>query len=169
MEGDDSRNTLDGTTLRWNGGNGGDLLKAFFVSAGTSRLDMFGDDANDLRPNQAILHCADIACTVLSRGTFVANIHDPDDPDTTTERLNLLSNQSITSLLIFLNKGNNTFHADDLVATTQVFGSDVLPNPFSNRYYIGQVSKSASLLAWIRFLHATSVANILSIHLSPLC
>ena len=134
---DDTRNTLDGTTLRWNGEEGADQLEVYFVSSGTTNVDLFGDGDLDLLPNFVILNCADIACTVLSRETFLANIHDQDNPDTTLERVNIESDQSITSLLLYLNEGNNSAHFDDLIATTQVFGST---NPlFSNRFYIGQV------------------------------
>ena len=134
---DDTRNTFNGTTLRWNGGEGADLLEAYFVSSGTTNLDLFGDSGSDLLPNFVTLNCGDFACTILSRGTFLANIHDRDDPDTSLERVNIESDQSIDNLLLYLNEGNNSVHFDDLIATTQVFGSK--NSAFSNRFYIGQM------------------------------
>ena len=127
---DESVNTMDGTTLIWNGGNGNDELQMYFVSAGTTNLNVFGDG---LGTNKANIDCSDVACTVLSRRTFLANIHDPDDNNTTIERLNI-DNASIASLRIYLHDGNNSVHFDDTIATMEVFGGRD-----DDSFYIGQV------------------------------
>lgn len=73
--------------------------------------------------------------SVLSRKTFLANIHDPDDPDTSLERINTdLSTQTITRLLLFLYIGENSCHFDDTIGTMDVFGG-----PNSDYFYIGQM------------------------------
>eukprot|EP00584_Thalassiosira_punctigera_P004650 CAMPEP_0172545720 /NCGR_PEP_ID=MMETSP1067-20121228/15590_1 /TAXON_ID=265564 ORGANISM="Thalassiosira punctigera, Strain Tpunct2005C2" /NCGR_SAMPLE_ID=MMETSP1067 /ASSEMBLY_ACC=CAM_ASM_000444 /LENGTH=92 /DNA_ID=CAMNT_0013332515 /DNA_START=24 /DNA_END=298 /DNA_ORIENTATION=- len=91
---------MDGTTLSWNGESGEDKLEVFFVSAGTTNLNAIDDDVG---PNQVFLMC-DIACTVLSRKTFLANIHDPDNNETSLERVNIVGNQSDTQLFLYLNR-----------------------------------------------------------------
>jgi len=65
------KNTMDGTSLNWNGGLGKDMLETYFVSAGNSNLTLFGDSKG---PNYVTIKCADIACVVLSRDTFLANM-----------------------------------------------------------------------------------------------
>jgi hypothetical protein len=65
------KNTMDRTSLNWNGGGDEDRLEAFFVSAGNTNLNLFGDSDG---PNYVTLNCADIACIVLSRDTFLANM-----------------------------------------------------------------------------------------------
>ena len=112
---DSSTNTFDGSTLTWNGGDDDDRLEMFFVSAGTTNLNITGDGHG---VNTLIAQCSDIACTVLSRETFIANIHFPDDPDTTLERINVdKATASITTLLLYLNSGENSVHFDDTIAT----------------------------------------------------
>ena len=65
------RNTLDGMSLFWNGGAGKDLVDMYFVSAGTTGLNLLGDNFDK---NYVTLRCADIACIILSRDTFLANM-----------------------------------------------------------------------------------------------
>ena len=98
------RNKMNGTTLSWNGGDGADELVMYFVSTGSSNLNIIGDNSEG---NEVILHCPDIACTVLSRDTFIANIHDPGNLDGSLERLNLDNSAIISSLILKLHEGNN--------------------------------------------------------------
>jgi hypothetical protein len=65
------KNSIDGSSLNWNGGSDTDRLEAYFVSAGNTNLNLFGDNDG---PNYVTLNCADIACVVLSRDTFLANM-----------------------------------------------------------------------------------------------
>ena len=98
-------NKMDGTTLSWNGGDGADELVMYFVSTGSSDLNIIGDNSAG---NEVILHCPDIACTVLSRDTFIANIHDPGNLDGSLERLNLdRASSTISSLILKLHEGDN--------------------------------------------------------------
>lgn len=46
--------------------DGADSIEVYFVSKGTTNLDIFDDSARDNKPNEVILNCADLACTVLS-------------------------------------------------------------------------------------------------------
>jgi hypothetical protein len=68
------QNTLDGTSLYWNGGadeGDDDIVDMYFVSAGNTQLNLLGDN---LGHNYVTLRCADIACVILSRDTFLANM-----------------------------------------------------------------------------------------------
>lgn len=98
------RNKMNDTTLSWNGGGDNDFLEMHFASTGFTDLDITDDNEGT---NEAIVHCPDIACTVLSRDTFLANIHDPGNPNGSLERLNMKNDATITSLLLFLHEGNN--------------------------------------------------------------
>jgi hypothetical protein len=107
-------NIMDGVHLDWDGGWGDDTLKMYFVSAGITNINVVGDNKD---VNQVIASCSDDACTMLSRRTFLANIHDPGNSASTYERINIDSaTASITSLLLYLNKGENSVHFDDTIA-----------------------------------------------------
>lgn len=67
----ESYNSLDGTSVIWNGGLDEDHVDMYFVSAGNTGLTLLGDKYG---PNYATLRCADIACIILSRDTFLANM-----------------------------------------------------------------------------------------------
>jgi hypothetical protein len=112
---------MAGSHLDWNGGGGDDTVELYFVSAGTTNLNMVGDNMD---VNQVIARCSDVACTMLSRRTFLANIHDPGDSGSSLERINLGKDQSITTLLLYLNGGENAVHFDDTICTMDVFGGD---------------------------------------------
>ena len=106
-------NTLDGSKLRWNGGNGADTLTHHFTSAGTSDLDIFGDNDG---PNSVFLKCSDFDSRILSRATFLANLGEKDE-SAFLERLNVDTfTASITRLVINLNKGENFVYFDDTFA-----------------------------------------------------
>lgn len=64
-------NLMDGSTLNWNGGDGEDLVKINFASAGNTDLNLFGDSS---MKNYMELNCPDVACVILSRDTFLANM-----------------------------------------------------------------------------------------------
>lgn len=53
------RNTMTGTNLNWNGGDGEDRVHMQFVSAGTTNLNLFGDSDG---PNSVFLHCVEVSC-----------------------------------------------------------------------------------------------------------
>ncbi len=65
------RNSMDGTALSWNGGAGEDNIEMHFVSTGNSSVTILGDNDG---PNYVTLQCSNIACIILSRDTFLANI-----------------------------------------------------------------------------------------------
>ena len=85
-----------------------------FSLAGTTNLNLFGDNEE---VNRVILRGSNNPCNILSRGTFLANIDAPDDPESSIERINTDSDtQSITQLLIYLYVGENSVHFDDTIA-----------------------------------------------------
>ena len=100
--------------MSYHGGIHDDSVNTYFVSAGTTNLNLVDDNFGQ---NEAIIRCADIACTILSRETFLANIHDRYDNETTLERVNIMGDQLITQLVLFLNGGNNSVHFDDAIAS----------------------------------------------------
>jgi hypothetical protein len=118
---DDPVNTMAGSHIDWDGGGGDDTLELYFVSTDSTTLNMVGDNMD---VNQVIARCSDVACTMLSRRTFLANIHDPGNSDSSLERINLGEGQSITTLLLYLNGGENAVHFDDTMCIMDVFGGD---------------------------------------------
>jgi hypothetical protein len=62
---------MDGTSLSWDGGGDEDSVELYFVSTGNTSLTLLGDNDG---PNYVTLHCSNIACIILSRDTFLANI-----------------------------------------------------------------------------------------------
>ena len=117
-------NTIDGYEVIWDGGSGDDELETFFVSSGVTNIMISGDNEGSNIVNS---HCPPVACTVLSRDTFLANIQDPDDTNAAVERLSIdKDTQSITSLRLFLHKGNNSVFFDDTIATMGEFFARVL-------------------------------------------
>lgn len=128
---DEPLNTMDGSHLDWNGGGGDDTVEMYFVSAGTTNLNIVGDNMD---VNQVIARCSDLSCTMLSRRTFLANIHDPGSSDSSLERINLDETASITTLLLYLNRGENSVHFDDTICTMDVFGGNE-----NDSFHIGQM------------------------------
>jgi hypothetical protein len=124
-------NTMDGSHLNWNGGGGDDTVELYYVSAGTTNLNIIDDN---LDVNQVIVRCSDLECTILSRSTFLANIHNPNASNTSLERINLDETASVTSLLLYLNGGENNVHFDDTFAVMDVFGGDE-----KDSFFVGQM------------------------------
>ena len=93
----------------------------YFVSAGITTLNIVGDN---MGVNQVTARCSDEDCKVLSRRTFLANIHDPGNSDSLLERINLDPTASITTLLLYLMGGDNAVHFDDTICVMDVFGGD---------------------------------------------
>lgn len=112
---EEPHNTMDGSTLSWNGGHGDDRVEMYFVSEGTTNLNITGDKYD---VNQLIARCSDDACTILSRRLFLANIHHPGILDSSVERINLDNDTASLSggVLLYLNDGENSVHFDDTMA-----------------------------------------------------
>ena len=66
-------NTMRDSNLDWNGGEGNDMVEMYFVSEGNSNLNIVGDN---MGINRVIARCIDLVCNMLSRETFLANVHD---------------------------------------------------------------------------------------------
>eukprot|EP00957_Ditylum_brightwellii_P205962 15346160-Ditylum_brightwellii.AAC.1 len=129
-------NKLDGTRLRWSGGEGDDEVTAYFLSTGTTNLDLF-DDPVDKTGNRIFVECSDLNCTVLNRATFLANIHTPGSNSSTLERINIADNAIVTSLQLNLNGGDNSMFFDDTFAITTVYGGEG-----EDSFHIGQMYNS---------------------------
>jgi hypothetical protein len=113
-------NTLNTSTVRWNGGGDNDDLKMFFTSTGNTVVDIFGDNSGS---NTLQVECVDFDSTVLSRATFIANIHDSKTKS--SERINFQSTDgNLASVLLNLNGGKNKAYFDDTMAEFTVFGGD---------------------------------------------
>ena len=93
----DRMNTMDGSHLNWNGGEGADLLDMYFVSSGTTNLNIFGDSEG---VNQVVARCIDLVCNMLSRETFLANVNSPG-----IERVNLDPSAILYDVHLSLNGG----------------------------------------------------------------
>jgi hypothetical protein len=104
--------TIDNTVIAWSGGLDDDTLETYFVSNGTTTLNIFEDPGINIMR----LDCADVACYVLSRENFLANIHTPGDNSSTVERINLEATANIANIVIRLNDGLNQMYFDDTMA-----------------------------------------------------
>jgi hypothetical protein len=120
---------MDGSHLDWNGGGGNDTVDVYFVSIGTTNLNIFGDGSE-----QVIARCPDETCTVLFRETFLANIYSPGHYQPSIERINLEPTASITNTLLYLNGGDNSVHFDDTFSIVDVFGGNE-----TDSFHIGQM------------------------------
>lgn len=95
-------NTMDRSHLDWNGGEGNDVVEMYFVSSGTTNLNILGDA---LGINQVIARCIDVICNMLSRETFLGNVHEPGSDESTIERINLAPTSELYDLTLYLNGG----------------------------------------------------------------
>jgi hypothetical protein len=134
---------MNGTRIDWNGGEGDDMVEMYFVSAGSTNLNIIGDADGT---NEVIANCADLPCTILSRQTFLANIHDPGLSNSTVERISVDETASITSLILHLNSGENSVSFDDTFAEMEVFGGNETDS-FSVGQVYNDVSSASSNLA----------------------
>lgn len=134
----DRMNTMDGSHLNWNGGEGNDLLDMYFVSAGTTNLNIIGDSDG---VNQVVARCINIVCNMLSRETFLANINSPG-----IERVNLDSTAIIYDLQLSLNGGDNTMYFDDVMCIMDVFGGDD-----NDSFFMGQIYNDVRLAIFLPF------------------
>lgn len=112
---------MHGSYLDWNGGEGNDAVEMYFVSNGTTNLNIVGDDTGK---NQIRARCIDVVCNMLSRETFLANVHDPSSSESTIERINFDSTASVYDLQLSLNGGENNMYFDDTFCIMDVFGGD---------------------------------------------
>ena len=64
-------NTMYNSHINWSGGQGNDKVEMYFVSAGTTNLNIANDKHGN---NEVVVSCADWSCTVLSRSIFLANM-----------------------------------------------------------------------------------------------
>jgi hypothetical protein len=132
-------NTFDGTSLDWNGGEGDDTVELYFVSAGMTNLNIVGDSDG---VNTMTARCTDLACTILSRAMFLANIQKPGTLIATIERVNIDGGSTMTNVHLYLNDGENRVYFDNTFAATYVYGGDDIDS-----FQIGQVSST-----WVNFV-----------------
>lgn len=127
-------NSFDDTVLEWSGGLGNDKLKMKFASFGNTNLNII-DDKNG--SNTIDVECDNIDCTMLSRATFLANILDMEDDNSSVERINIDDTALINRVLVNLNEGSNRIFFDDTFSTMDVFGGTGV-----DKFYIGQLYNS---------------------------
>jgi len=126
-------NTLSDSRLRWSGGGGDDTMHLYLRSIGNSNIDIFDDldGVNDIN-----IDCGQVACYILSRENFLANIHNISDPNTTIERVTLIRNSagenaaSINTVVLRLNGGENQMYFDDTFASMEVFGGPLVDSKY---------------------------------------
>ena len=64
-------NTMYNSHINWSGGQDNDKVEMYFVSAGTTNLNIANDKHGN---NEVVVRCAGWSCTVLSRSIFLANM-----------------------------------------------------------------------------------------------
>lgn len=136
----DRLNTMDGSHLDWNGGEGDDMVEMYFVSSGTTNLNIFGDNSG---VNQVKARCIDEICNMLSRKTFLANIHYPESSESSIERINLHPTANLYDLHLSLNGGDNTMFFDDTFCIYDVIGGDG-----NESFHIGQLYNDSRITAY---------------------
>ena len=130
-------NYLDGSTIRWSGGDGDDEIHLQFTSIGTMTMDIF-DDLDGV--NALFIDCPDYAaCVILSRENFLSNTPGSNElisniSTVPTERITIdrqrdLEEDSgfkatamISSIILRLNKGGNQVYFDDTFSSIDVIG-----------------------------------------------
>lgn len=122
-------NTMDGSWLNWNGGAGDDSVDMYFVSVGTTNMNIIGDGSE-----QVVVRFLNDSSTVLSRETFLANIHYPGVQDSSLERINLEPGALITATFVYLNEGENSVHFDGTISLMNIFSGDD-----DDAFYLGQM------------------------------
>jgi Ca2+-binding RTX toxin-like protein len=97
--GDTVVNTLDGSSLLWNGGGGNDTVEIYFVSTGTTHLNTVGESDG---VNNVAASCSNGLCTILSSDFFETNLHQPgSNYSTTLQCINLEAAGSATTSILF--------------------------------------------------------------------
>ena len=130
-------NYLDGSTIRWSGGDGDDEIHLQFTSIGTMFLDIF-DDLDGV--NALFIDCPEYAeCVILSRENFLSNTPGSNVLITNvstvpTERITIdrhrdleedsgfKATAKISSIILRLNKGGNQVYFDDTFSGIDVIG-----------------------------------------------
>jgi hypothetical protein len=97
---------------------------------------MVGDNMGQ---NQVVARCVDKICNMLSRETFIANIHAPGSSESTIERINLDPTASVYDFQLYLNGRDNTMYFDDTFCIMDVFGGDD-----DDSFHIGQMFNDVS-------------------------
>jgi len=113
-----TENFLSGSYLQWHGGEGNDTANVQLNYKGDFDMDVFGDRSGF---NTLLLYCMDKNTTILSRGGFLANIHNTTNRNSSVDRINL-KNATLTSIMIDLRSPNNDLFFGDTMAATLVKG-----------------------------------------------
>lgn len=118
---------LENSTLRWDGGDDHDTMHVIWSNKHNVLIEFFDDmhGINDLN-----IDCGNTDCTVLSRENLLINIHDPTDPQTTSERITLVRHSNarwddtdtVNTIVLRLNGGDDVMYFDDTFAPINVFG-----------------------------------------------
>ncbi|GAX18396.1 hypothetical protein FisN_2Lh003 [Fistulifera solaris] len=129
-------NTLDTSSVRWSGGLNNDEITVVLTSTGSTNIDLFDDSG--LGINKLAVECSNFACYLLSRRTFIANIHDVSDVSSDVERISIdINSVNLNTIQVNLNNGENEMYFDDTMAPMNVFGGND-----ADSFYIGQLYNS---------------------------
>jgi len=126
------RNNLANARLRWSGSGNDDTINIKLSSVNNTYIDLFDDnyDINDVN-----IDCGNVACYVLSRENFIANVHNMSDPNSTVERITLVRSGGqntaiIHTVVLRLNGGRNQMYFDDTFAPMEVFGGPLVDGKY---------------------------------------
>jgi len=128
--------------MEW--GAGDDELNSYFTSSGVSTIEII-DDNNVAGLNKISVECWQVACKLLSRDTFIANIPEVNMVNKTIiemvlERINLKNSSSPNNEvnILFNNSVSNHIFFDGTVAATNVQGGEG-----DDTFQIGQLYNSS--------------------------
>jgi len=123
-------NSLQQSTLQWDGGVGQDTATIQLSSVGDFTMDILGD-TDGMR---LTVYCDNYDSVMLSRVNFLANIHNTSHENSTIERINLLGAARLNSIAVFLGEGNNSMYFDDTMAAIDVFGGSSSDGTYRARF-----------------------------------
>jgi len=138
-------NLLDGSRLRWSGGDGDDTMSLSLHSVGNFAIEIFNDV---LGVNALLVNCTDDDSILLVRKTYFVNIHKYLRTQSAYEMLTILSTATINSVVFWLNGGFNEMFFEDTFAPIEVNGGHATDSKSEN----GHLCLSAIKFAFSLFL-----------------
>jgi len=112
-------NLLDGSILRWSGGDGDDTMNVNLHSVGDVSMEIFDDV---IGVNVLNLNCTDSDTVMVFKESSVVNLHNSSSMSATNDEIGLSNSSKIDRVEVWLNGGNNHAFIDDTFAMTSIYG-----------------------------------------------
>jgi len=112
-------NLLDGSILRWSGGDGDDTINVNLHSVGDVSIEIFDDVVG---VNILNLNCTDSDTVTVFKESSVVNLHNSSSINVTFDEIGVSSTAKIDHVTVWLNGGNNHAFIEDTFAMTRIYG-----------------------------------------------